>query len=107
MTAWSFLTNHALVLAHLGQRPASTGLEVAQAVGITERAVRKIVADLQAAGYIESERVGRRNQYRVEVHRALQEIGGRRVTAGELLTFILRDATGSVPAGERAHVHSA
>jgi len=95
------------VLAHLGQRPASTGLEIAQAVGITERAVRKIVADLQAAGYIESERVGRRNQYRVEVHRALQEIGGRRVTAGELLTFILRDATGGLPAGKRAHVHGA
>ena len=107
MTAWSFLTNHALVLAHLGQRPASTGLEIAQAVGITERAVRKIVADLHTAGYIQSERVGRRNQYRVEVHRPLQQIGGRSVTVGELLTFILRDASGGVPAGEPVQASTA
>jgi predicted transcriptional regulator len=89
VTAWSFLTNHALVLAHLGQRPASTGLEIAQAVGITERAVRKIVADLHSAGYIQSERVG------------------RSVTVGELLSFILRDATGGVPSGDPAHASTA
>jgi DNA-binding transcriptional regulator PaaX len=88
VTAWRFLTNHALVLAHLGQRPASTGLEIAQAVGITERAVRKILAELQGAGYIEVERIGVRNRYRVDVHRPLQEIGGRRLTVGELVALI-------------------
>lgn len=93
VATWSFLTNHALVLTHIGQRPDSTGLEIAQAVGITERAVRKILADLQEAGYIEPERIGRRNRYRVDIHRPLQQVGGRRLTVGELLAFIPEDAT--------------
>ena len=49
MASWSFLTNYALVLTYIGQRPDSTGVEIAGAVGITERATRKIIADLQAA----------------------------------------------------------
>ncbi len=40
MADWSFLTNHGLVLVYVGRQPDSTGLEIAQAVGITERAVR-------------------------------------------------------------------
>ena len=48
MPEWSFLTNHALVLLHVSHWPDSTGLEIAQAVGITERATRRIVDDLEA-----------------------------------------------------------
>jgi len=66
LATWSFLTNHALVLTHVGLRPDSTGLEIAHAVGITERAVRGILADLHGAGYIATERIGRRNRYRVQ-----------------------------------------
>ena len=88
MASWSFLTNHALVLMHVGRRPDSTGLETAQAVGITERAVRKIVAELQVAGYIETERIGRRNRYRVDVHRPLRRVGERELTVGELLAIV-------------------
>ena|SRR5437588_11237349 len=91
MASWSFLTNHALVLTHIGRRPDSTGIEIAQAVGITERAVRKILADLQVAGYIETEHVGRRNRYRVDVHRPLQRVEDRRLTVGELLGLIPED----------------
>ena len=64
MAPWSFLTNYGLVLTYIGHYPDSTGLEIARAVGITERAARKIVADLLAEGYIEREKVGRRNRYR-------------------------------------------
>ncbi len=88
MALWSFLTNHALVLIHVGWRPDSTGLEIAQAVGITERAVRKIVAELQAMGYIATEKLGRRNRYRVDVHRPLHRVGERELTVGELLTIV-------------------
>ena len=88
MAPWSFLTNHALVLVHIGRRPDSTGLEIAQAVGITERAVRTIVAELQASGYIETEKLGRRNRYRVDVHRPLHRVGERELTVGELLTIV-------------------
>ena len=93
MASWSFLTNHALVLMHIGQRPDSTGLEIGQAVGITERAVRRIVADLEAAGYIETERVGRRNRYRVDVHRPLLQFTERALTVGELLAAVSGDET--------------
>lgn len=62
MPSWSFLTNHALVLVHIGRRPDGTGIELAQAAGITERAVRNIVADLHGAGYIEREKIVRRNR---------------------------------------------
>lgn len=96
MASWSFLTNHALVLIHVGRRPDSTGLEIAHAVGITERAVRKMVAELQAAGYIETERIGRRNRYRVDVHRPLRRVGERELTVGELLA-IVPDVQGSSP----------
>ncbi|GEM_PF-6604014 len=82
---WSFLTNYALVLTYISQQPESTGLEIAQTVGITERATRKIVADLQAAGYIEREKVGRRNRYRVDVYRTLGHIGERELTVHHLL----------------------
>src|SRR5438874_13612770 len=69
MPAWSFLTNHGLVLTYVGRNPDSTGLEIARQVGITERAVRKIVDDLSTAGYIEREKVGRRNRYSINVAR--------------------------------------
>jgi DNA-binding transcriptional ArsR family regulator len=88
MASWSFLTNHALVLIHIGRGPDSTGLEIAQAIGITERAVRKILADLQAGGYIETEKIGRRNRYRVDTSRPLRRVGERELTVGELLAIV-------------------
>jgi DNA-binding IclR family transcriptional regulator len=85
---WTFLTNHALVLTHISHQPESTGLEIAQAVGITERAARKIIADLQEAGYVSAEKLGRRNRYRVDIRRSLARIGKREVTVGELVALL-------------------
>jgi predicted ArsR family transcriptional regulator len=92
MATWSFLTNHALVLTVIHRKPESTGLEIAQAVGITERAARRIIADLQEAGYIESERIGRRNRYRVDWHRPLGRFGARELTVGEFLVLLQGEA---------------
>jgi DNA-binding IclR family transcriptional regulator len=89
MVSWSFLTNYALVLTCIGRRPESTGLEIAQAVGITERATRRILGDLQAAGYVQREKVGRRNRYRVDIHRPVARIGEREPTVGQLLDLVL------------------
>ena len=63
-------------------------MEIAQAIGITERAVRKIMADLHAAGYIETEKIGRRNRYRVDTSRPLRRVGERDLTVGELLAIV-------------------
>ena len=52
MSEWTFLTNHAMVLSLLARYPHGTAIEVAQAVGIRERTARKIIADLETAGYL-------------------------------------------------------
>jgi predicted ArsR family transcriptional regulator len=101
MAEWAFLTNHGLVLTWLGKNPESTGLEIAQAVGITERAARRIIADLQADGYITPERVGRRNRYHLNSAKPVEHLDGRVVTVGELLEFLWRDE------GKRARASAA
>lgn len=65
MANWLFLTNHALVLYHLARTPLITAREVAEAIGITERAVRKIIADLHDARYIKKSKQGRCIRYTV------------------------------------------
>jgi DNA-binding IclR family transcriptional regulator len=60
---WTFLSNHAHVLLLLAKDPEIRLRDVAELVGITERAVQRIVADLEEGGYIERERSGRRNRY--------------------------------------------
>ena len=62
---WTFLTNHAHVLIQLHADSELVLREVAAKVGITERAVQRIVHDLEVDGFIERQRVGRRNQYKV------------------------------------------
>jgi predicted ArsR family transcriptional regulator len=67
MAEWTFLTNHAqvlLCLVHNGGR--MTAREIAAVVGITERAVQRILDDLEEAGYISRFREGRQNRY--EIH---------------------------------------
>jgi len=63
--AWTFLTNHAHVLLCIAKEPEARMRDVATLVGITERAVQRIVADLEDAGYVARIRHGRRNRYKV------------------------------------------
>ncbi len=56
MREWSFLTNHATVLSHVARQPGSTVCQIASATGITERALRKVIADLDNGGYISKKR---------------------------------------------------
>ena len=88
---WTFLTNHGLVLTYIGSNPECTGLQIAAAVGVTERAVRSIVADLHAAGYITPQRIGRGTRYQVNTAMPLRHEHERAVTVGELLR-LLQDA---------------
>jgi len=66
---WTFLSNHGHVLVHINRNPDSKVKEIADAVGITERSALSILADLEEAGYISVERVGRRNSYRVNTNK--------------------------------------
>lgn len=74
---WAFLTNHAQVLVCLATDPRIRLREVAAQVGITERAVHRIVVDLEDAGYVRRERHGRRNHYTVSSHLPIHDAVAR------------------------------
>jgi predicted ArsR family transcriptional regulator len=66
MRKWTFVTNHAVVLSYLAKHPSITARQLALEIGITERAVRTIIADLEAEGYIVKAKEGRGVRYSVK-----------------------------------------
>ena len=60
---WTFFSNHTHVLVCLAKNPEAPLRVVAQTIGLTERAVQRIVADLEAAGVLERHKQGRQNRY--------------------------------------------
>ncbi len=86
--SWTFLTNHAHVLAVLHSHPNMVLREVAIEVGITERAVQRIIQDLEEAGFIERERVGRQNRYRILKRQSLRHPIEAHRKIGDLLKLI-------------------
>lgn len=87
---WTFLTNHAHVLVCIATADDATGRDIAAQVGITERAVQAIVADLVAGGYVVRTREGRRNRYSLNPDLPLRHPIERDHTVGELLTALGR-----------------
>jgi DNA-binding transcriptional ArsR family regulator len=85
MSEWRFLTNHGLVLSYLARHSRITARDLADAVGITERATRNIIADLLNTGYITKKREGRRNRYRINPDLALRHPGHAETAVGDLL----------------------
>jgi hypothetical protein len=87
-TRWTFLTNHLHVLACLTRDPELRIRDIADLIGITERATVQILSQLEAAGYLTKTRVGRRNHYTVHGELPLRHPmhNGRQV--GELLRVI-------------------
>lgn len=72
---WKFFTNHALVLLAVAADPEILLREIAETVGITERAAHRIIGDLEDGGYISRERKGRRNYYQVHLNAVLTQPG--------------------------------
>lgn len=85
---WTFLTNHGHVLVLLSQNPSLVLREVALQVGITERAVQRIIADLEAEGILEREKVGRQNHYRIKADRPLRHPIEAHRTISQLLALL-------------------
>jgi len=69
---WTFLSNHGHVLICLAQNPEMRLRDIAIAVGITERAVIRIITELEDGGYVSKERIGRRNRYTVKADKPLR-----------------------------------
>ena len=85
---WRFLSNHTQVLLCLHRDPNARFRDIAQSVGITERAAQRIVADLIESGYVERERIGRRNRYRIRTDIAMRHPAQQGHEIGELLELL-------------------
>ena len=87
-SSWTFLTNHAHVIVCLMNDPTIRIRHLAVQVGITERAVQRILAELEAAGVIETAREGRRNRYEVKLDSPLRHPLEAHCTLGELVDVL-------------------
>jgi len=85
---WTFLTNHTHVLLLLSRNPSVVLREVALQVKITERAVQRIIANLESAGVVEREKVGRQNHYRIRKQQPLRHSVTSNCTVGRLLAAL-------------------
>lgn len=85
---WTFFSNHTHVLVSLSASNDKVLKEVAFEVGITERAVQKIVAELEDAGILFRTKVGRRNSYRIKRSAKLRHKLESHRTVGHMLDFV-------------------
>ncbi len=95
VSTWTFLTNHAHVLMCVARNPDARLREIAETVGITERAAQRIVTELEEAGYLARVRDGRRNRYTLNADMPLRHPMDQEHQIGELvglLTSRHRDA---------------
>jgi DNA-binding IclR family transcriptional regulator len=88
MSRWTFLTNHAHVFFCLARDPGARLREVAERVGITERAAQRILADLVAEGYVTAEKDGRRNHYSIHPDAPLRHPLELEQSVGKLLRLL-------------------
>lgn len=108
-TGWTFLTNHARVLAAIADDNTARIRDIAAHCRLTERAVQKIIADLEEAGYLSHSREGRGNTYRIEPGKVLRHPAEAGLTVASLLSVLARDeahrgregADGQTPVGDR------
>jgi predicted DNA-binding transcriptional regulator YafY len=99
MAQWTFVTSHAAVLAIIAEHSQITAKEIAERLRMTERPVRRIIADLQTAGYLSKSRSGRVNQYQVNLALPLRRVGVQETEVGALLRALKL----SQPPGQRPH----
>ena len=87
-SCWTLLSNHGHVLVCLANDPHMRLRDVAERVGITERAVQRIILDLEQAEMLRREREGRRNRYRINAQQPLRHALEQHHTVGELVEAV-------------------
>ena len=85
---FTYLTNHTHVLVALSSNGELRVRDLAVAIGITERAVQRILADLEAVGVLEREKLGRRNSYQIRRQARLRHPLEAHCTVGGLLDWV-------------------
>jgi DNA-binding Lrp family transcriptional regulator len=90
-TGWTFLTNHARVLAAIADNNNARIRDIAAYCRLTERAVQKIIGDLEQDGYLSHTRVGRANRYTIEPSKVLRHPAEAGLTVASLLSWLVMD----------------
>ncbi|GKQ34926.1 helix-turn-helix domain-containing protein [Streptomyces sp. A012304] len=90
-TGWTFLTNHARVLAAIADNRSARIRDIAAHCRLTERAVQKIISDLEQEGYLSHTREGRGNSYRIEPSKVLRHPAEAGLTVASLLSLLAQD----------------
>ena len=88
MPGWKFVTNHALVLCQIAQHPRITIREISLTIGITEKAIHRIITDLETDGYVTKIREGRRLRYRINPDLCLRDEMLQDKAVGDLLEML-------------------
>ncbi|MEV0244764.1 helix-turn-helix domain-containing protein [Streptomyces sp. NPDC050674] len=92
-TGWTFITSHARVLAVIADNPNVRIREIAARCRLTERAVARIIADLEQDGYLSHTRDGRTNRYRIEPDKVLRHPAEAGLSVASLLSLLVQDET--------------
>ena len=85
---WTFITNHARILAYLTKHPKATAQEIAFETGLSIRAVAKIICDLRDGGYVSWQKDGRCNRYAVHLCQPMRYSLERGYRVGDLLAAV-------------------
>lgn len=90
MRDWTFLTNHSQVLLCVARSEGRhlTAREIAEIVGITERAVQRILDDLEESGYISRFRDGRSNRYEIHPERPMRHPAQHGIAVRDLIELL-------------------
>jgi DNA-binding IclR family transcriptional regulator len=94
--AWTLLTGHGHVLVEIARDPEARIRDISTAVGLTERTVQAIVADLETAGYLTRTRTGRRTKYTVNHDSLFRHSAQEGLRIGPFLD-LLSEADGQTP----------
>jgi len=88
MKEWNFITIHGLVLLYISQNLQCTMREIASAINVTERTIKRVLEDLDMAGYITWKRTGKGNIYEMNSAKGLKHELTRDVMVGDLLDLL-------------------
>ena len=91
-TPWAMFSNHGHVLVCIAQDPNSRLRDISSIVGITERAVHSIIEDLEVAGILQRIKLGRRNQYLLDLDQPLTHSLLKGCTVGRLVGWLTHQA---------------
>ncbi|GHJ37191.1 helix-turn-helix domain-containing protein [Streptomyces sp. TS71-3] len=92
-SGWTFITSHARVLAAIADDPNARIRDIAAHCRLTERAVQRIISDLEQDGYLSHTREGRTNIYRIEPGKLLRHPAEAGLSVAALLSLLVQDET--------------